>query len=530
MPISPAGLLNTTALVVPGLYVQIVPPQNFVLNGVPSGTLGVVGTASWGPVGIATEIGTPGEYLSAFGPVMPRSFDMGTYLTIATQQGAAAFECVRVTDGTDTKATGKFGASTADDTFTAIYSGTAGNATTIALSASPSVASAWNCTISNPILGISELFQNITGTAAAFWANLANAINNGQSITRGPSQLITVTDGTGTDVPSAESVTLSNGTDGVTTITASVLIGLDTAPRKGMYALRGQGASVAVLCDLCSPTSWSVLVSFGLSEGIYMVDAFSAATGLPTSAISTSVTTLQTSGAASYALKVMFGDWCYWQDQQNNVMRLISPAAFAAGKLAATSPQNSTLNSQLFGIAGTQQLGQVGTSQSQGYAQADLQALFLAGIDVISNPSPGGAYFSCLSGYNTGYGTNPAVGRDTYTRMTNYIAATLNAGMGIFIGGSNLIGQSLMQRVTATLTQFLNNLLQQGLLIMTVDGNGKPALPFNVTCANSNNPPSRTSQGYLQADVNVQYGAINEKFIVNLQGGQTVQVTTAAAA
>lgn len=50
MPIVQQGSINTTALVVPDLYVQIVPPQNLVLNGVPTNILGVVGTASWGPV------------------------------------------------------------------------------------------------------------------------------------------------------------------------------------------------------------------------------------------------------------------------------------------------------------------------------------------------------------------------------------------------------------------------------------------------------------------------------------------------
>ena len=50
MPIVQQGSINTTALVVPDLYVQIVPPQNLVLNGVPTNVVGVVGTASWGPV------------------------------------------------------------------------------------------------------------------------------------------------------------------------------------------------------------------------------------------------------------------------------------------------------------------------------------------------------------------------------------------------------------------------------------------------------------------------------------------------
>ena len=40
MPIVQQGSVNTTALVVPDLYVQIVPPQNLVLNGVPTNVVG----------------------------------------------------------------------------------------------------------------------------------------------------------------------------------------------------------------------------------------------------------------------------------------------------------------------------------------------------------------------------------------------------------------------------------------------------------------------------------------------------------
>lgn len=49
MPVTQLGQINTTALVVPDLYVQIVPPQTQYLNGVPTNILGIVGTASWGP-------------------------------------------------------------------------------------------------------------------------------------------------------------------------------------------------------------------------------------------------------------------------------------------------------------------------------------------------------------------------------------------------------------------------------------------------------------------------------------------------
>jgi hypothetical protein len=105
MPIVQQGSINTTALVVPDLYVQIVPPQNLVLNGVPTNVLGVVGTASWGPVNQPVTLATMADYARTFGPIMSRKYDMGTHVATATQQGASNFRCVRVTDGTALAAT-----------------------------------------------------------------------------------------------------------------------------------------------------------------------------------------------------------------------------------------------------------------------------------------------------------------------------------------------------------------------------------------------------------------------------------------
>ena len=46
-----------------------------------------------------------------------------------------------------------------------------------------------------------------------------------------------------------------------------------------------------------------------------------------------------------------------------------------------------------------------------------------------------------------------------------------------------------------------------------------------MVCDTTNNPPTRTALNYVQADVQVHYQGINEKFIVNLEGGQTVLVS-----
>src|SRR3954453_14390866 len=99
MPIVPRGSINTPALIFPDLYVQIVPPQNLVLNGVPTDVLGVVGSASWGPVNQPSIVATMADYARLFGAIRPRKFDMGTQVATAVQQGAQNFRCVRVSDG-----------------------------------------------------------------------------------------------------------------------------------------------------------------------------------------------------------------------------------------------------------------------------------------------------------------------------------------------------------------------------------------------------------------------------------------------
>jgi len=514
MPVFSQGNLNTTALIVPDLYVQIVAPQTLLLNGVPTDTLGVVGSASWGPVGEPTICGSMGDYAAAFGPVMARKYDMGTQVATAVQQGAANFRCVRVTDGTDTAASlTVFGAIA----FTALYTGTLGNQLTLTFSPG-SAANTWQLTVALP--GISpEIFNNIGGTGAAFWSNLTNAVNNGNGALRGPSQLVVASDLSATATPVAGAFPFSAGTpgsDGAGGVDAAILVGIDSVPRQGMYALRGQGCAIALLADADDSTQWSVQVEFGLSESVYMI-----CTGPAGDNITNAVATKAAAGIDSYAAKLMFGDWVYWYDQANAITRLVSPQGFVAGRLANLSPEQSSLNKQLYGVTGTQKSGQPGGGTATTYATADLSALLSAGIDVIANPQPGGAYWGVRGGFNTS--SNPATNGDNYTRLTNYIAATLSTGMGIYVG--QLVNATLFQNIRATLLAFLNGLLSQGLL-----GSTTGAVPFAVVCDITNNPVSRTSLGYVQADVQVQYQAINEKFIVNVQGGQTVQVSVQSAA
>ncbi len=510
MPIVQQGAINTTALVVPDLYVQIVPPQTLLLNGVPTDILGVVGSASWGPVGQPVTIGSMAEYASAFGPVMPRLFDMGTQLATAVQQGAQNFRCVRVTDGTDTAASMTIQSAI---TLTALYTGSYGNGISVSLSAG-SQAGSTRITIALPG-NTPEVFDNISGTGAALWQAMVLAINTGNGPLRGASQTVTAAYAGGTAAPVAGTFSFSAGkagTDGATGVTTTNLIGVDSMPRTGMYALRGQGCSVALLADASDSTQYTTQAAFGLSEGIYMV-----LTGPSGDTTENAVATKATAGLDSYAAKLMFGDWIYWYDQVNAQLRLVSPQGFAAGRLVNLSPEQSSLNKQLYSVAGSQRSGTTSSGQTSTYSSADLQLLFQNGIDVISNPQPGGSYWGVRCGHNSS--SNAAINGDNYTRMTNYIAATLSAGMGLYVG--QVINTTLFQNIRATLLAFLQGMLTEGLLGST-DG----SQPFSVVCDITNNPSSRTALGYVQADVQVQYQGINEKFIVNVEGGQTVQVTS----
>ncbi len=514
MPIVQSGSLNTTALVVPDLYVQVVPPQNLVLNGVPTNVVGLVGTASWGPVNQPVIVGSMSDYARAFGPLQTTKHDMGTQVATAVQQGAQAFRCVRVTDGSDVAASyaifyanGQYPA-----LLTARYSGRLGNQ--IGLQIVPgSAGGTWRLTLGLPGQ-LAESFDNLAAPSpAAFWQNLVNAVNLGQGPLRGPSQLCVASLGPATGTAPAALIpqVLLNGSDGTSTVSSATLVGSDGLPRRGMYALRGQGCSLLVLSDVDDSATWTTQAGFAQQEGLYVI-----LTGPSGDSIPTAVSVKQARGLDSYSAKLMFGDWVYWSDPVAGTVRAVSPQGFVAGRLANLSPEQSSLNKPLYGVVGTQRAGAPGGGGTTGYSTAELTTLLGAGLDVIANPQPGGSFWGVRGGHNSS--SNAGTNGDNYTRLTNFIAATLAAGMGQYVG--QVINAGLFRRIRSTQLSFLQAMLGQGILGST-DG----SQPFSVICDQSNNPPSRTGLGYVQSDAQIQYQAINERFIVNLEGGQTVQVT-----
>lgn len=510
--LSQFGSLNTTALVVPDVYVQIVPPQVLALNGVPSNVIGYVGTAIWGPVNQPQVIGGMAGYTTAFGKYTTRKFDLGTHVAIAVQQGASSFRCVRVTDGTDLPAEATLVAG--GDAASWLSAAAAVNTGNSALRG-PSLIVVFSPTATGGIVvarytgsaGNEILLTTSPGTRAGT-AKISVTMPNQADETYDNLPFVSL--------PTFTSVILQGGTDGATPavgtafgVSAATLIGADGFVRSGLYALRGQKCGIGVLCDGDDSTQWTTADAFGVAEGVYMVH-----TGPSGDTIENAIAVKKAAGLDSPWSKLMFGDWIYWNDPVNKQIRVVSPAAFLAGEFGNLSPEQSSLNKRLGSVVGSQRGGQPGTGQIGGYATAELEALFEVGIDVITNPIPGGDYWGARLGHNSS--SDATRSGDNYTRMTDYLSATILGGMGKYIGA--VINNDLFRRIRSTLNNFLNALLGQDILALDDHGNS----PYLVVCDVSNNPQARTSLGYVQADVTVTYQSINEKFLVTLQGGATV--------
>jgi hypothetical protein len=506
--ITQSGALNTTALVVPDLYVQIVPPAITNLNGVPTNQVAVVGTASWGPINTPVVVGDMAGYNTAFGNLKARKYDMGTPIATAIQQGASNFLCSRVTDATDV-------AATATDlnnclTLTGLHTGSYINGCKLTISAGSKV-NTWRAVFSPPV-GVPELYDNIPGTANAFWVNLAAAINNGIANTsRLASAWLVATAGAGTTAPAAATYTLAGGTDGASGVTAATLVGNNGSPRTGIYVFANSSASLLVVSDADDSTQFTTIDPFALAEGMYAIQVLPSGT-----TIAEAVTAKQTAGLDSYATKLMHGDWLLWNDPVNGYRRFVSPQGFVAGRLANLSPEQSSLNKQLYGIIGSETSGEVGNGQLATYSTAELQQLFQAGIDVITNPIPRGAMWGVRGGINSS--SNSAVNGDNYTRLTNYITETIAAGEGQYVG--DVVDSAYLTTVETVQTTLFSNMYAVG-MIGSVDG----SLPFSVTCNTTNNPATQLQDDIVQCDIAVRYSPINAKFIVNIQGGQTVSIT-----
>lgn len=518
------GNFNQAALNVDDLYVVIKPPGPKLIRGVPTDIAGIVGTASWGPVasgGGASPpilIGSQQEVLHKLGPVTNGAFDIPTAIAVAGIAGASNFRCIRVVDGTEAAAT----LDITDDaagvlvTLTAKYTGTLGNSLRVFLENGSQASTAKLSIFLNGSTRPKEIYDNLPITAVAFKAAIVDALANGQNALRPPSEFCTAAadGGTGSlDLTVTQPLSFASGVDGNASVDETDLIGSATAIT-GMYALADLGVSQFILFGHNDPDAvgalWSTAVNFAIANGMLAI------LGFPTlRATADCIADKESAGIDTFAAMLM-KDHILWDDPVSN-RRLIPPEALALGMVSILSPEQGVGNKPVYGIAGTER-----TRDQLPYTNAEVALLTTAGINFITNPIPWGHVYGLRHSQNAS--SDGTINGVNYTRMTNFLAASMAESLGRFVGllQSSRPNDQTRADAKGTLAAFLVKLKalpQQGGVGMIDD--------FSLVCDETNNPPQSVAEGFLRADVAVRYLAVIRFFIINLTAGQTVVTISA---
>ena len=509
------GSQNLSALTVAGVYIDIIPPSPIV-NAAPTNRIGLVGVGSWGPANSPIAFSSPDDCAAIFGNATVRTYDIATYVAAASKVGGAiSFYGVRVTDGTDVAATASIQSTCL--TLTAAYTGIRGNAIAFQMQTGSKPGSF--CAVVSFPGRAPERFDNITGTGNALWIAVAAAINAGTT-QRQKSAYVIAAAGAGTTAPTLNtSVLMTGGTDGASGVTDTTLLGSDTSPRTGMYALRNTGVDAFTLVDSTATTTWSAADSFALSENSYSI------LSRPSGDTITAATAARVTAALDSSWsKIVVGDYVTFYDDFNQVTRLISPAAYAIGAFGNLSPEQSPLNKQIRGVVATQAI-----ANGKTYSSAELSIASTGGVELMVGPpiTPGGNYFTFITGRNTS--SNLAASGDEYTRMTNFIARSLQGyATGTIVGKLQSIrpDDPTRQRAKMLLDSFFASLKSP-----SVGSNGYGLIDdAAVICDLSNNPIILQQRGFLFAYCAVRYLNVVRYFVIKLAGGGNVTVTSQSTA
>jgi len=517
------GQVNLASLSVDDVYVIVTPPTVSVIRGVPTDVVGFVGTASWGPVADAggdnvsrvVTIGSIEEVIPNLGFIRDDVRDLSTAVAVASLAGARNFRCVRVDDGTSTAATSSIVDTDTNSLvdMTARYTGTLGNSI-IAEVGTGSAASTSKVTLYiDGVPGTKEVYDNLPNTADDFKAAFLEAIEFGQGAMRPPSRLLDPSNcsaSAGTEAPrntvsDATKLRFINGTDGASGVTDAMLIGDPTQP-VGMYALDGQGVSQFCLAGHTTSANWGTILNFAKQIGAVGITGFAAGTDTDTA-----ISAKNSAGIDSPWIAPM-KDYVLWEDPTNKIRRLLPPEILAAGLFSSLSPEQGVGNKPVSGIIGTER-----TRDMIPYTYAEISKLTNAGINFFTNPIPYGNVFGLRHSQNASSAVETS--GVNYTRMTNFLAASIAQALGKFVGRvqSSRPDDQTRADARATLLAFFNKLKQPAAFstVGMIDD-------FTVQCDERNNTPQTVGEGILRADVACRYLAVVRFFLVNILAGQTV--------
>lgn len=512
------GNVNAPSVTTPDAYIRIIPPPGYI-KGVKTDVVGIIGTASWGPMNEALLCGMPADVRSKFGGNCQYSavdpFDVCVEAEIAFMQAdsPASFEAqiVRIEDGTAAAATYTLKdttSGTAKDglVLTAKNKGKKGEEIKIRLEDGAKT-NTYNLHLIPFDGGPYESFLNLLhGGNGEFWANALAAINLGQGVQRPPSELVVASSPDATAIaPAKGTFALTGGADGRTDVDKNDFIGSDASyPGTGIYAFRALNPLPTLIwcAGLIDNTAFTTIQALCLSEAFCCLLPFNKGTST-----ATALSTKKTLGIDDPNC-IFVKDWIYWNDPVARQVRLVPPTAFIGGRIAALEPQNSPLNKQVYGVVGTERIF---GNNNRPYSHAEIGQLNQGGITFITNPVPGGNYWGIRTAKNSS--SDEVRSFIEYARMTNYLAHSLQTYVGKFVGLNQSVDRDdpVRQAVKATLDSYLSELQDA----RQIDS-------FDVQCDHLNNPPDQVAKHILKAQIKVRYMSSIQYFFIDLQGGTTV--------
>lgn len=437
------GNVNTTALVTPGAYIQLDPPDGGV-SFTQSNGIGQVGSAIYGPVDVACgPFGDTGSAAALFGQFnadlyQSDPFDLmrGVMQALGEAQTTVSIAdwLVRITDGTDEAASVTLmdtqQSAVAGGTLPAKYTGSGGDLHKITIASGlmlPNSVPSFNVTLFTTLSGgvQSETYFNIPGSASgpsAFWANFQKALAQGNQ-SRGPSALcgaLTSVSNTAHN-PALGTFNFTGGTDGRSGLTSASFFGSDVqGNRQGVFALRGLPIVPAFFqcCGLYDETKFATLQQLTYQEIMRVVLPFE--TGIST----TDAVAARAANGISDKRVMYAKDWIYWTDPVSGKVLFTDPVAILIGRMAALSPELSPLNEQVYTV--------VGTEHPAVYPGDEIGLLEQNGILVICNPCLGNPYFGISTGNTTSL--NSIEQPIEYSRFQDWIGLTFAATLNKFVG------------------------------------------------------------------------------------------------
>lgn len=517
MFVSSSALNN---LQVSGVYVYNQPPAPIPTQGIDTSLSGIVGSASWGPLDTPTPFSDPASLYAAFGSYATSAISTDPFSITVDGLLALSFSNqflgVRRSDGTDLAATVllKDSGGANGVTLTGKYTGREGN------NIAYSIAVGSNSTVASPTLTVTvqrlgyppEVFPNIPNSAAgSFQAAFVSAVNNGIAGVCPKSNLVVATtSGTSTAnyAVTAAPVSLTGGTNGGSTMTSTQQIGVDGAVgRTGVYALRGTGVQQFILAGNTDSTQFAALATLASNIGSLAICA------LPSGTSTTTAQTTKQTANFNAQNGALVKDWLYFTDPTTGASRFVSPLGEVLGIIASLPPEASPANKPVqgcFNITGTERTGSP-------YSYEEMRELETAGILYIKQGMDRNA---ALYGLPHGQNASGAFGSGTdtiaYTRMTNYLGASIPAFLGPFVGElqGTTSNDPARSNAKAVLVSWLNNLKKQN----RIDD-------FKVTLDLTNNTTVTIAQGYCIALVQVAFMGEIKFFLATLQGGSALQLS-----